>query len=457
MTQDVRQALFISHATPEDNVFARWLGAKLSASGYEVWADVMHLQGGLDWQRELEHALRHRAIKVLVACSPVGFDKQGVRNEVEIACNVALDLNDPKFIIPLKLAPYEPPFRIAHVQHIDFTQGWAAGLAELLETLQDVHKIPHRGSQPNNLWHTIQAQGGATVSKTPEPLISNWLQIGKLPDHVYYLEPPFGLPLEKFNDRSNHQWPVVPVLNGLLSFARTDQDGLIARDLPAKIVAKLLTAQFLEDGWPKLNLAAFEAQRTLSDLGNQAIERYFHRKQLSFMEMARSRAWWGNIKAVPKGQIRFTWPDWTGRRQIIGQSGKRAVHWHYGVSAQCRTDPFPHFRLSGRLIFSENGLDAITDAKRAHRLRRSFAKGWRNARWRDMLLAFLRWTFDGKAEVLLPVADEQNIVLALPPIALISPISAVPAGEEPPDEDDPDADFDIGEDDAAEDSSGDGL
>ena len=57
-----REALFISHANPEDNAFARWLGAKLAAMGYEVWADVMRLRGGSDWSRELEVALRTREV-----------------------------------------------------------------------------------------------------------------------------------------------------------------------------------------------------------------------------------------------------------------------------------------------------------------------------------------------------------------------------------------------------------
>jgi hypothetical protein len=43
-----RQALFISHASPEDNAFTVWLGAKLAAAGYEVWADVLRLTGGDD-------------------------------------------------------------------------------------------------------------------------------------------------------------------------------------------------------------------------------------------------------------------------------------------------------------------------------------------------------------------------------------------------------------------------
>jgi len=56
-----RVALFISHAEPEDNPFPIWLAAKLAALGYEVWADVMRLRAGEDWQRKLQGAFRwHR-------------------------------------------------------------------------------------------------------------------------------------------------------------------------------------------------------------------------------------------------------------------------------------------------------------------------------------------------------------------------------------------------------------
>lgn len=83
-----RKAIFISHATPEDNHFVRWLGAKLTAMGYEVWADVMRLHGGVDWARELEGALRKRAAKMLLVCTPTGLEKQGVRNEIQIGSDL---------------------------------------------------------------------------------------------------------------------------------------------------------------------------------------------------------------------------------------------------------------------------------------------------------------------------------------------------------------------------------
>ena len=46
MTTLTRDSIFISHANPEDNEFTVWLGARLTATGYEVWADVLRLRGG---------------------------------------------------------------------------------------------------------------------------------------------------------------------------------------------------------------------------------------------------------------------------------------------------------------------------------------------------------------------------------------------------------------------------
>src|SRR5690349_5750818 len=102
-----RRAVFISHANPEDNTFTVWLGAKLAALGYDVWADVLRLRGGQDWQRRLEQALRDEAVKVLLVGTPAAVDKQGVRNEIQIAHDVAKRIGDQEFIVPLRLAPFD--------------------------------------------------------------------------------------------------------------------------------------------------------------------------------------------------------------------------------------------------------------------------------------------------------------------------------------------------------------
>lgn len=73
MPTEAREALFISHANPEDNVFTLWLGAKLTARGYEVFADVLRLRGGNDWERILETAIRDKSAKFLLAATPHGY------------------------------------------------------------------------------------------------------------------------------------------------------------------------------------------------------------------------------------------------------------------------------------------------------------------------------------------------------------------------------------------------
>lgn len=438
-----REALFISHANPEDNAFARWLGAKLAAMGYEVWADVMRLRGGSDWSRELEVALRTRAIKMLLVGTPIAVDKQGVRNEIEIGAQLSTSLRDPEFIIPLRLKPYEAPFRIVQAQYVDFSESWAAGLAELVELISNVYKIPRRSGRSIADWLRAQSLGSAALVEQPEQLISNWLLISKLPESVYYCAPTAPLPLESFQDRTKHTWPVVPFNEGVLTLATPDTHGFLGPEMPGNTVSQFSVSDFLESGWPDLEINAFEARRQFSDLSNQAFDNFLEGRGLTKYEGANGRlTWWGNIRTVPLTQIRYGLAQQRGRRQIIGVSAKRNVHWHYGINVQVRTAPVRHARLSARIIFTENGLDAIPDVKRMHRLRRSFAKSWRNARWRDMMLAFLWWVAAGQSEIALQVSESEQMILALPTASFMCPVSVLHAGELPPDEDDPDVEDD---------------
>lgn len=438
----MREALFISHANPEDNGFARWLGAKLAAMGYEVWAEVMRLHAGSDWSRELEASLRLRAAKVLLVCTPIAMSKQGVRNEIEIAAQLAQQLSDPEFIIPLRLKDYQPHFRIAHLQSVDFANGWGAGLAELVELLSTFKHIGRRGGRPMQDWLSAQMLGATSLVARSERLLSNWLSVKTLPSVVRYCERLGAFPIERFQDRNQHEWPIVPFGTGILTFATPDS-GRLPHEIPARKVAQLRSQEFLDKGWNALGISPYDARNLFADLANQAFEKLLRRRGLKSFEGANGRfAWWGDIRTVPLTQIPYKWRRWSGRRQIIGVSGKRGVHWHYAVTGHFRTAPMRHVRLSARLIFSENGMDPLSDVKRMHRLRRSFAKSWRNARWRDMMLAFLWWLADGIPEIELPVSHRQRIKLRLPGVDFSSTMSAIHVGDTFPDEDDPDFELD---------------
>lgn len=442
--ENARPALFISHAAPEDNAFAVWLGAKLGALGYEVWADVLSLRGGDDWQRKLEYALRHRAAKVLLAANPRAVDKQGVRNEIQIASDVARTIGDQQFVIPLRLAAFDAPFLIAQAQYIDFERGWAAGLAELLKVLDETYKVPRQGSDQSRIWREVQLIHGRAVSAVPERLVSNWLAIERLPATLRFFEFRAGSEAAGQGRVASAPWPVAPLRQGILTFAGIEEVETHF-GMPLTVQGERGVNDFLEDGWPAFGIARLDARNKFSDLTRQAIESLLRTRGLYGYPLSGFQtAWWPPLNVAPCGKVAFRWDDISGLRQIQGVSEKRRMNWHFGVSVAARTAPLRHVRIIGRLIFTEDGHKPFGDPAKMHRLRRSFAKTWRNARWRDMLLAFLYWLTGGSTEWRVPVAADNALVLKLPPVTWMAPVS-MPLDAEAPeaDDDDPSDDDEI--------------
>lgn len=131
--------IFISHATPEDNQFSQWLSLQLARRGYETWCDVTKLLGGENWWRDIDGAIRNRACKFLFIASEVSVKKNGVIRELKLALPLASELTN--FIIPIKLdgVPYKdfPDGIGSDLNAVNFSQGWAPGLARLLQRLEE--------------------------------------------------------------------------------------------------------------------------------------------------------------------------------------------------------------------------------------------------------------------------------------------------------------------------------
>jgi len=116
--------------------------------------------------------------------------------------------------------------------------------------------------------------------------------------------------------------------------------------------------------------------------------------------------------------------DWARKLEsALGESEKKKVRWHFGISHKPWFSPFAHIRVLPRVLFSEDGKTLIPDVKKLHRLRRSIPKSWRNEKWRDMLLAFLFWLSDGKNVIKLEMGSNAVIKVDVPPVVLTSPVS----------------------------------
>ena len=114
MTEAGRYAMFISHANPEDGASMPWLGARLTAAGYQVWADMLRSRAGRDWQRRLEDSPRNKGFKVcwmlrIEVCAPTSSCHAGMQSEMSpIADNALTGPSFPNMIGGQLVVPQGP-------------------------------------------------------------------------------------------------------------------------------------------------------------------------------------------------------------------------------------------------------------------------------------------------------------------------------------------------------------
>jgi len=94
----MRNSVFISHANPEDNDQARWLGIQLISLGYLVWCDVFNLMGGEKFWSEIEEAIRQKTIKFLYILTNNSNKRDGCLNELAVAEKTNKVIDDNRFI-----------------------------------------------------------------------------------------------------------------------------------------------------------------------------------------------------------------------------------------------------------------------------------------------------------------------------------------------------------------------
>jgi len=180
--------IFLSKGTPEDDQFVLWLAPRLEAAGYRIFADILTLEPGDRWRKEITDTLQNNSAKMLLCCSDVTLAKPGVQEEIAIAEDLARDLKDDRFIIPLRVSPYKKLFGIAGKQYVDFYQRWALGLQDLLDTLE-AQRVPRAGKitiNPN--WELYRKRLATRIEDAPESLTTNWLPVLSIPNSLNYYE-----------------------------------------------------------------------------------------------------------------------------------------------------------------------------------------------------------------------------------------------------------------------------
>jgi hypothetical protein len=108
--------VFLCHAS-ENKPIVQGLYDRLSAAGFDPWLDSHFLLPGMDWDLEIQKAMRS-SDAVIVCLSKISVVKEGyVQKEIKYAQEIQKEKPEGTiFLIPLQLEKCEIPFSLQDVQ-----------------------------------------------------------------------------------------------------------------------------------------------------------------------------------------------------------------------------------------------------------------------------------------------------------------------------------------------------
>lgn len=424
-----RATIFLSHATPDDNDFARWLGTQLTLAGYEVWTDFNRLQGGEIFWNTIEDIIRNRAARVIVAASRVAQRKDGVLDEINLAVSVERTLGLDEFVMPLKIddLPYSE-FRanIARKDIIDFSVNWATGLARLLQSLSRGN-VPrdNRDRAPEAVAFHSRLSLNDHLREVPDPILLNWIDIKSMPPRMHSFA--INAPTHRLSLISKTLLlPNVLYGDQILSFANeVNFRAALPEGTTSTGHGQILTTEF-----EKARVSQFpalrpqEARKYIVQLIHQAWSRVCEARGLRRYVLSNNAiAWFAPIGLID-GKVAFVDREGvTRRKSLVGFSAKRGVHWHFAV--ELRVAPGSPLRLIVRphVVFTDDGKTPLESSNRMHTLRRGFCKSWWNDRWRDLSIAYLAWMAGDSETIDLEVGADEPLSLSSKLIEESAPVS----------------------------------
>lgn len=415
----VRQTVFISHANPEDNEFAAWLGTRLIGAGYQVWSDLLRLVGGEPFWRDIGDAIKDHAGVVVLVLSRASVTKPGVLDEIALAVATSRKLQNPRFIIPVRLddLPYDEfPEQVIRLNAINFNGNWADGLHRLFEALDEraIDKVEGASAQGVAEFRNFRLRQSVAIAEQPEQVEGSWLQIRALPAQAHLCR--YGAePKAVAKQLGKFRTPIVPWDRLGFGFARAAE--IVDAETPGIAVEPAYDIdlqRFLKgqpSGGPELR--GVDARRMMVNLLRQAWERFVLAKGLRRYEFAHGSAFYVPRGLIEKDTIVFT--DRNGkkrRKRLSGRSIKRNVYWSFAVSIHPVVGRQWHFELKPQVVFTTDGVTPIDSKVKMARLRKSFCKNWWNDQWRALLCGFVTFLADGQDAITVPLGGSAELTLA---------------------------------------------
>lgn len=449
-----RRTLFLSHASPDDNEFVAWLGARLAAEGYEVWADVSALGGGERFWPDIERVLRDRTAIFLVAISKNALQRDGVNKEIQMACGVERTLKQSELVVPLRIdgtAFGDFPIMLIDRNGIDFEPGWAQGLAKLRKLLEKrgIPKTPvDQSSADGQWWAQFWNQPRGELRQSPEDLLTNEYSFIQHPT-VLRVWPPHAARLMPLQDREAADFALVMHAQSVCTFADDEMMRWAFPSLPAAARSAELPLSSLAASLRELNAktTGADAAQIYTKLIRAAWDKCLQARGLSIREFASARAWHLPDTEENRGYHEFTDPfGRKAKRYLMGKAGER--RWAVGMSARPIRTPRPLLRMRPQVVLFEANGTPMDFTRLTLRRRKALCKTWWSAKWRDLSLAFMAHVAQKQESIELPIASGERLELAATPSLLVAPLSItgdydMTQVESPGDDSDMDVDNDL--------------
>jgi hypothetical protein len=424
-----RKVVFISHANPEANAITAWYGARLTAMGYEVWTDLTRLLGGEEMWLDIDEVLRWNARKVIALLSrdAVTPSKDGVRAELDRAHIYRRKLGDRRFIVPIlvdDVAYDQLPPTIGNRTVIRGTNNHAAALARVIQIFEE-DNVPRNAAPASDAllrWQRVLAPSETMIEAERDSLISNWYELRSLPSkiHFYEINRPLSNALaEPAQLAKEHPLPCAHYLRRLVAFAPWDalQEPMVEHT-PVKLEHTMDLETFLSGGDEKIRIDYKESGKLAVSLLRRAFDGMAKaRGLLPYSLSERKSCWWMPDGVLPENRSEFVresgLPGW---RKLTGKYTLRnhVWSWHFGVNGVPIIGDTPRIRIAPHLIYTDPEGKLATTAE----FRRSHAKLWFNAKWRDLMYAMMAYLADGKDHVSIPLGGDAMVALAASPMTL---------------------------------------
>jgi hypothetical protein len=422
----MRDTLFISHATPQDNDFAIWLASRLEMLGYKTWIDKNGLLGGEKFWQIIQNVIKDNAIKILFVYSANIRDvnenlKDGIDKELSYAESIASQEKINDFIIPLHIdnSQFNAFIGSNRLNHIPFNQNWADGLKQLLKKLEkdDVPNVTDIDESSFSEWYENEYISNCSIIDKSELFYTSWWQIDEMPPK-FYMYQFHNEKQAKEILKSNENVPASRQANIISTFEENLNYAVTRENETFEVLPETTYNFTLSDVLNGFDANTFPQHRDVENyfkrLLSKVIFQLFKKKglwrtELSNKKLAFYLPLYNDLKPV-KFHYPYSSTKKAPKRKYICGKFETIGNWHFAVSPQTILFPFVGFSLKSHLVFTEDGFKIISDTKKTHSYRRRKGKRFFNEEWRDMLLAFLQGMKDENGEIKIQVSANEDFV-----------------------------------------------